>query len=59
MQVGPILHPQLNHVVPYKLAYGQLYVSDTYTNSNNFLIVHMIPPRMICHGAQVIKDKYV
>ena len=32
MQVGQLLRPRLNHVNPYTLKYGQLYVSDTYTN---------------------------
>ena len=33
MQVRPALHPRLDHVDPYKLTHGQLYVSVTYTNS--------------------------
>ena len=32
-RVVPTLHPQLDHVAPYKLMNEQLYVSDTYTNT--------------------------
>jgi len=32
MQLRPALRPRLDHVDPYKLMQGQLYVPDTYTN---------------------------
>ena len=32
MRVKLALHQRLDHVDPYKLMYGQLYISDTYTN---------------------------